>query len=104
MERPLRPCWPPYGKMETSCAVGLRDVISSGAAPAPMRRTGGTAPMSERPSLHTLVVIPTYNELENLPIILDRLQQARPDVHVLVVDDGSPDGTGKLADERAAAG
>lgn len=59
--------------------------------------------MSERPSLHTLVVIPTYNELENLPIILDRLQQARPDVHVLVVDDGSPDGTGKLADERAAA-
>ncbi len=58
--------------------------------------------MSERPSLHTLVVIPTYNELENLPIILDRLQQARPEVHVLVVDDGSPDGTGKLADERAA--
>lgn len=59
--------------------------------------------MNERPSLHTLVVIPTYNELENLPIILDRLQQARPDVHVLVVDDGSPDGTGQLADERAAA-
>lgn len=59
--------------------------------------------MSDRPSLHTLVVIPTYNELENLPIILDRLQQARAGVHVLVVDDGSPDGTGKLADERAAA-
>ncbi len=59
--------------------------------------------MSERPSLHTLVVIPTYNELENLPIILHRLQQARPDVHVLVVDDGSPDGTGRLADELAAA-
>ena len=59
--------------------------------------------MTERPSLHTLVVIPTYNELENLPIILDRLHKARPDVHVLVVDDGSPDGTGKLADELAAA-
>lgn len=59
--------------------------------------------MSERPSLHTLVVIPTYNELENLPLILGRLQQARPDVHVLVVDDGSPDGTGRLADELAAA-
>lgn len=59
--------------------------------------------MNERPSLHTLVVIPTYNELENLPIILDRLQQARPDVHILIVDDGSPDGTGQLADERAAA-
>jgi dolichol-phosphate mannosyltransferase len=59
--------------------------------------------MSERPSLHTLVVIPTYNELENLPLILVRLQQARPDVHVLVVHDGSPDGTGRLADELAAA-
>lgn len=59
--------------------------------------------MSDRPSLHTLVVIPTYNELENLPIIIGRLQQARPDVHILVVDDGSPDGTGRLADELAAA-
>ena len=59
--------------------------------------------MSDRPSLHTLVVIPTYNELENLPIIIGRLQQARPDVHILVVDDGSPDGTGQLADELALA-
>lgn len=59
--------------------------------------------MSERPSLHTLVVIPTYNELENLPIILDRLHRSQPNVHVLIVDDGSPDGTGTLADERAAA-
>jgi len=48
-----------------------------------------------------LVVIPTYNERENLPLILGRLHQAAPEVHVLVVDDGSPDGTGKLADELA---
>jgi dolichol-phosphate mannosyltransferase len=59
--------------------------------------------MTERPSQRTLVVIPTFNELENLPVVLDRLHQARPDVHVLVVDDSSPDGTGKLADERATA-
>lgn len=57
----------------------------------------------DRPSPHTLVVIPTFNELENLPLILNRLRQARPDVHVLIVDDGSPDGTGRLADEMAAA-
>jgi dolichol-phosphate mannosyltransferase len=50
-----------------------------------------------------LVVIPTYNERENLGPILDRLHQALPEVHALVVDDGSPDGTGELADERAAA-
>jgi dolichol-phosphate mannosyltransferase len=51
----------------------------------------------------TLVIIPTYNEWENLPLILDRVHKARPDVHVLVVDDSSPDGTGDLADERALA-
>ena len=50
-----------------------------------------------------LVVIPTYNERENLPVLLDRLFAAVPDAHALVVDDGSPDGTGALADERAAS-
>jgi dolichol-phosphate mannosyltransferase len=50
-----------------------------------------------------LVVIPTYNERENLGGILDRLQTAVPDADALVVDDASPDGTGTLADERAAA-
>ena len=50
-----------------------------------------------------LVVIPTYNERENLGPIVARLHAALPQVHVLVVDDGSPDGTGRLADEMAAA-
>ena len=50
-----------------------------------------------------LVVIPTYNERENLEPILGRVRAAVPDAHVLVVDDNSPDGTGKLADEAAAA-
>jgi dolichol-phosphate mannosyltransferase len=50
-----------------------------------------------------LVVIPTYNERENLPQILQRLHEANPSAHALVVDDGSPDGTGALADELAAA-
>jgi dolichol-phosphate mannosyltransferase len=57
----------------------------------------------ERPSERTLVVIPTFNELENLPLILGRVREARPDAHLLVVDDGSPDGTGRLAEELAAA-
>jgi dolichol-phosphate mannosyltransferase len=50
-----------------------------------------------------LVVIPTYNERDNIRSILDRLLVAVPSVHVLVVDDGSPDGTGEIADEVAAA-
>jgi dolichol-phosphate mannosyltransferase len=62
--------------------------------------TGQPAP---RPTDRTLVIIPTFNERENLPLILQRLHRARPDVHVLVVDDSSPDGTGELADELAAA-
>lgn len=49
-----------------------------------------------------LVIIPTYNERENLPLIVDRLHGALDGAHVLVVDDGSPDGTGDLADSLAA--
>jgi dolichol-phosphate mannosyltransferase len=48
------------------------------------------------------VIIPTYDERENLPLILDRLLTAVPAVNVLVADDGSPDGTGQVADEIAA--
>ncbi|OZM72932.1 dolichol-phosphate mannosyltransferase [Amycolatopsis antarctica] len=49
-----------------------------------------------------LVVIPTYEERDNLGRILQRLHSALPGAHALVVDDGSPDGTGELADELAA--
>jgi len=55
------------------------------------------------PSQRTLVIIPTYNELENLPLIMGRVHKAQPDVHVLIVDDSSPDGTGELADELSLA-
>lgn len=50
-----------------------------------------------------LVVIPTYNERDNLAAIVDRLRSAAPYVDILVVDDASPDRTGELADEIAAA-
>ena len=50
----------------------------------------------------TLVIIPTYNERENLPQILQRLLALPVNVDVLVVDDNSPDGTGKVADEFAS--
>ena len=49
-----------------------------------------------------LVVVPTYNEAANLPGIVARLRGAVPAADVLVVDDGSPDGTGRLADDLAA--
>ncbi|GAA3205984.1 polyprenol monophosphomannose synthase [Actinocorallia longicatena] len=49
-----------------------------------------------------LVIIPTYNERTNLPLITDRVRRCTPDVDILVVDDNSPDGTGELADRMAA--
>ena len=55
-----------------------------------------------KPSDATLVIIPTYNELENLPLIVGRVRSAAPEVDVLFVDDNSPDGTGTKADEMAA--
>ncbi len=50
-----------------------------------------------------VMVVPTYNEADNLAWIVGRLRAAQPGVDVLVVDDNSPDGTGRLADELAAA-
>ena len=48
------------------------------------------------------MIIPTYNEAENIKTIVGRVRAAVPEAHVLVADDNSPDGTGKLADELAA--
>ncbi len=48
-----------------------------------------------------VVVIPTFNEAENLPLLVPRILEQDPRIEVLVVDDNSPDGTGKLADELA---
>jgi dolichol-phosphate mannosyltransferase len=49
-----------------------------------------------------LVIVPTYNEKENLEIIAGRLFASVPQAHLLVVDDSSPDGTGEIADRLAA--
>jgi dolichol-phosphate mannosyltransferase len=57
----------------------------------------------QRPTERTLVIIPTFNERESLQLIVGRVHEARPDVHILIVDDNSPDGTGALADELSLA-
>ena len=48
-----------------------------------------------------LIIIPTYNERDNLPTLCDQVLAALPTADLLIVDDNSPDGTGQLADEMA---
>lgn len=59
-----------------------------------------TEPSAEQST--TLVLLPTYNEIENLERVLGRIRAALPDADVLILDDASPDGTGELADRLAA--
>lgn len=49
-----------------------------------------------------LIIIPTYNEADNIARITARVHQAVPEAHVLVADDNSPDGTGRIADDIAS--
>ena len=59
--------------------------------------------MTESALGRVVMVIPTYNEADNLDWVVGRLRVAEPSVDLLVVDDNSPDGTGALADQLAAA-
>jgi len=61
-----------------------------------------TAPVSS-PGFprRALVVVPTYNEIDNIPTLIDEVLATDPRIDILVVDDGSPDGTGDYVEERA---
>lgn len=56
----------------------------------------------QTPRVRTVVCIPTYNEIDSLPVTVAGLRSTVPDVDILVIDDASPDGTGRWADRRAA--
>ena len=61
-------------------------------------------PETPRPALtRVAVLIPTYNEAENLAGVVERVRSVTPEVDVVVLDDNSPDGTGEIADRLAAA-
>jgi dolichol-phosphate mannosyltransferase len=70
-----------------------------------MTEAGGPGDRDDDPAhagRSVLVVIPTYNERDNLEPLLARLHTVVPEADALIVDDGSPDGTGELADKLAA--
>ena len=68
-----------------------------------LRRRGTTYTQVELMAEKALVIIPTYNECENAGQIIRRVLEQSPIIDVLIVDDNSPDGTGKLVDKLAAA-
>ena len=62
-----------------------------------------SAPSAEPSAGRIVIVMPTYNERQNLEIMAGRIRECVPDAHLLVVDDNSPDGTGELADKLVEA-
>jgi dolichol-phosphate mannosyltransferase len=64
-----------------------------------------SVPQVQQPSARprTLVTVATYNEIENLPQLTLAVWQVAPQADILVIDDNSPDGTGRWCDERAAS-
>lgn len=65
-------------------------------------RHAPTAPTDAAPG-EVLAILPTYNEADSLAEVVSRLLGAVPETHVLIIDDASPDGTGRIADALAAS-
>ena len=63
-----------------------------------------TTASTRGPLERVVVLIPTYNERENLPLVVQRVRLSVPSVDILVLDDNSPDGTGEIADQLFVRG
>ncbi|AEM82850.1 glycosyl transferase family 2 [Streptomyces violaceusniger Tu 4113] len=101
-EEPRTGAEAPSTKAEEPLA-GADEPLTDGAGPESRReRQDDGGRRKYGPLGTTLVIIPTYNEAENIKSIVERVRKSVPDAHILVADDNSPDGTGKVADELAA--
>jgi apolipoprotein N-acyltransferase len=74
-----------------------------GGPPAGEGIAATRAPIAGGAEARVLVVLPTYNERATIEAVVRGVLKAGPSVHALIVDDGSPDGTGKIADDLAAS-
>ncbi|HJZ58986.1 MAG TPA: polyprenol monophosphomannose synthase, partial [Gemmataceae bacterium] len=75
---------------------------SGPSSPQPLRGLGGRDTPGSPPEPRILVSLATYNEAGNIAALIEEIHRYVPQAHVLVIDDNSPDGTGKIADELAA--
>ncbi len=85
--------------MSAGKGEGMLFRLAQNTSPAPSVQATTARGSLER----ALVIVPTYNERENLPRLVPSILSKDPRIEILVVDDGSPDGTGTLADEIAAS-
>src|SRR5581483_5250233 len=92
----------------SSSSPGARSGFGVGASSTDSMLTGTTCAPAMQAShlasagMRALVVLPTYNEIENIETVLRQVRAALPDDAVLVVDDGSPDGTAERAESLDA--
>ena len=94
-DRPPGPC-PSSAALPRPAEPGADPPAGEGMAPAHAPIAGGAEP-------RVLVVLPTYNERATIEAAVRGVLKAGPSVHALIVDDGSPDGTGRIADDLAAS-
>src|SRR5690606_6122915 len=89
----------PRSRNLSYCKIKAESDPMQAETPAP----AAPPPPADREGPSLLVSLATYNERENLAQLVPAVLAEVPHAHVLVIDDASPDGTGKLADEMAAA-
>src|SRR5262245_580398 len=75
----------------STIAGQVQDRLALAPAPVPLK------------AARLLVSLATYNERDNLPKLIDEIHAVVPQAEVLVIDDNSPDGTGRVAEQRASA-
>ena len=83
----------------TVTPTGMTAVVPTVVTPAAGRPVRELAPLD--PEARAVVIIPTYNERENVTRIIEAVLSQDPRLDVLIVDDGSPDGTGQIVDALA---
>jgi dolichol-phosphate mannosyltransferase len=84
---------PRDGRADSAVRPGM-----GGGPPGVDVTASGTSKIVDSSLVRTLVVLPTFNERENIEEVLHRVRAAVPEAYVLVVDDGSPDGTAEVAE------
>jgi dolichol-phosphate mannosyltransferase len=92
------------GRSAVSFQTNPKSKIRNPQSALAMLTMPAEAPANETPPAapRTLVTVATYNEIENLPALTAAIWQVAPQADVLVIDDNSPDGTGRWCDDRSA--